>query len=79
MNTQAWSGALASFRSIRPWQIIVLIVVLLGAGAGTYLVYSSLTGSESTELEEDQQLIPVQRGRSGERGLDQRVGQLPES
>ena len=62
MSTQAWSGALASFRSIRRWQIIVLIVVLLGAGAGTYLVYSSLTGTESTELEEDQQLIPVQRG-----------------
>jgi RND family efflux transporter MFP subunit len=62
LNKETWSGALATFRSIRPWQIAVLIVVLLGAGAGTYLLYSSLTGSESTELEEDQQLIPVQRG-----------------
>ena len=62
MNSQAWSGALASFRSIRPWQIIVLILVLIGAGAVTYAAYSYLTGSESTELEEDQQLIPVQRG-----------------
>ena len=62
MNKETWSGALASFRSIRPWQIILLIVVLLGAGIGTFAVYSYLTGSESTELEEDQQLIPVQRG-----------------
>ena len=62
MSAETRSGVLASFRSIRPWQIIVLIVVLLGAGVGTYAIYSSLTGSESTELEEDQQLIPVQRG-----------------
>ena len=62
MNSETWSGALASLRAIRPWQIIVLIVLLLGAGAGTYAAYSYLTGSDSTELEEDQQLIPVQRG-----------------
>ena len=62
MNKETWSGALASLKSIRPWQIIVLVLVLLGAGAGTYVAYSSLTASESAELEEDQQLIPVQRG-----------------
>ena len=62
MNVETWSGALATLRSIRPWQIAVLIVVLIGAGAGTYAAYSYFTASESTELEEDQQLIPVQRG-----------------
>ncbi len=62
MNKETWSRALASVRAIRAWQVIVLVVILLGAGAGTYLAYSFLTVSDSVRLEEDQQLIPVQRG-----------------
>ena len=48
--------------SLRPWQILILIVALLGAGGGTFGVYLMVTRSGATELEENQQIVPVQRG-----------------
>ena len=53
---------LGSLRSLRPWQVAVLIVALVGAGVATFAVYLSVTSTDSVELTEDQQIVPVQRG-----------------
>ncbi len=53
---------LGSLRSLRPWQVSVLIVALVGAGVATFAVYLSVTSTDSVELTEDQQIVPVQRG-----------------
>ena len=48
--------------SLKPWQLIVLLAVLtVGAGA-SYGTYSLFTGPDESNLEADQQLVPVQLG-----------------
>ncbi len=49
-------------RTLKPWQIFILVVVVLGAAGGAYTVYNLSTPSTTVELEEDQQVVPVQRG-----------------
>lgn len=49
-------------KSIKPWQIGALIVILLGAFGGTAGVYLLVSGDDSVDLSANQQLIPVQRG-----------------
>ena len=53
---------LDAFKTLKLWQIGVLIAVLAGAGGTTYGVYALVSGSGQTGLSEDQQLIPVQYG-----------------
>jgi len=53
---------LNALRSLKLWQIGVLIAVLFGAAGATYGVYAWVSGSGQTRLREDQQLIPVQYG-----------------
>ena len=48
--------------ALRPWQIATLIAVLIIAAVATYVVYTSVTGTDSIKLTEEQQLIPIQRG-----------------
>ena len=53
---------LNSFKSLKPWQISILVVVLLGAIGTTYGVYALVSSSGEVNLGENQQLIPVQLG-----------------
>ena len=53
---------MAVLSALRPWQIATLIIILLVTVGATYFVYSRITSEETVELEENQQLIPVQRG-----------------
>ena len=53
---------LAALKSLKSWHIMVLVVVLFGAGAATYGVYANLSGQDRAGLAEDQQLIPVRLG-----------------
>ena len=56
-------GALmAAFRALKPWQIGVLVTILVGAAGATFGVYSLVSGSGEASLAGNQQLIPVQRG-----------------
>ena len=56
-------GALVDiFKSLKLWQIGVLVTVLAGAAGATYGVYALVSGPSSTGLSENQQLIPVQYG-----------------
>ena len=53
---------LDALRTLKLWQIGVLLAVLLGAAGGTYGIYAWLSGSGKVGLAEDQQLVPVQYG-----------------
>ena len=53
---------LNAFKSLKPWQISVLVIVLLGALGTTYGVYALASSSGEVDLGENQQLIPVQLG-----------------
>ena len=56
-------GALmATFRALKPWQIGVLVTILVGAAGAAFGVYSLVSGSDEASLAGNQQLIPVQRG-----------------
>ena len=56
-------GALVDvFKTLKLWQIGMLVVVLVGAAGATYGVYALVSGSGLASLGEDQQLIPVQYG-----------------
>lgn len=49
-------------RSLKAWQVLVLVVVILGSAGGTYAVFSSNKGSGTTALPENTQLSKVQLG-----------------
>jgi RND family efflux transporter MFP subunit len=51
-----------ALKSLRPWQIVVLVIVLLGAAGGTYGGYARASGPERPVLGTNQQLIPVKYG-----------------
>ena len=48
--------------ALKRWRIVALIVVLVVIAGGAFVVYRNATGTESAELEEDQQLVAVRRG-----------------
>ncbi len=49
-------------KTLKLWQISLLVAVLVGAAGATYGVYALVTGSGESSMGEDQQLIPVQYG-----------------
>ena len=51
-----------AIKSLKLWQIGVLVAVLVGTAGGTYGVYAWVSGPGQEDLGEDQQIIPVQRG-----------------
>ena len=51
-----------AIKSLAVWQIVFLLVVMLGAAATVYFVYAGATQPETTELAENQQLIPIRYG-----------------
>ena len=58
------TSALEVLKSIRVWQIVVLLGVVGLAAAGTYAAFTMATAEEATDLEEDQRLVAVQRRRT---------------
>ena len=56
------TSLLETLKSIRPWQIAVLVAIVVVAAAGGYVGYTRYTAEESTDLGEDQRLVAVQRG-----------------
>ena len=48
--------------ALKRWRIVALIAVLVVIAGGAFVVYGNITGTESGELEEDQQLVAVRRG-----------------
>ena len=56
------TSLLEALKSIRPWQIAVLVGIVVVAAAGGYVGYTRYTAEESTDLGEDQRLVAVQRG-----------------
>jgi len=50
-----------TFKTIKLWQVGVLVAVLVGTAGGSYGVYTVVSGLGQADLEEDQQLIPVTR------------------
>ena len=55
------TSALEVLKSIRVWQIVVLLGVVGLAAASTYAAFTMATAEEATDLEEDQRLVAVQR------------------
>ena len=51
-----------ALKSLSIWQMVVLVAVLFGSGAAVYYVYLDRTRPETTELAENQQLIPIRYG-----------------
>ena len=51
-----------ALKSLSVWQIIVLVAVMFGSAAAVYFLYTNATQPDTTELAENQQLIPVQYG-----------------
>ena len=51
-----------AIKSLKRWQIVVLIVVLIGAGGSAYTVFGKTNGSEGEGLAENQEIITVQYG-----------------
>ena len=49
-------------KSLAVWQIVALLAVMVGAAAAVYFVYAGAAQSDTTELAENQQLIPVRYG-----------------
>ena len=49
-------------KDLKLWQVVVLVVVMLGVGGGVYGVYSWATGSEADTLPDNVQLVQVQYG-----------------
>ena len=53
---------LIALRAIRPWQLAVVLVLVLGTAGAVYIGYTYVTKPATEVLGVDQQLIPVQRG-----------------
>ena len=53
---------LEAFKTLKAWQVGVLMATLLGAAGVTYGAYAMVGGSGEAKLGENQQLIPVQLG-----------------
>ncbi|MCY4365485.1 MAG: efflux RND transporter periplasmic adaptor subunit [Chloroflexi bacterium] len=51
-----------ALKTLSVWQIIVLVAVMFGSAAAVYFLYTNATQPDTTELAENQQLIPVQYG-----------------
>jgi len=49
-------------KSIKPWQLSILLAVLVAGAGGSYGIYSIFSDSGEVILEADQQLIPIQLG-----------------
>ena len=49
-------------RSLKLWQIAIIVVVILVVAVGAFRFLSGGGGSDSANIEEDQQLVPVRRG-----------------
>ena len=47
---------------LKRWRIVALVIVLVVIAAGAFVVYRNATGTESANLDEDQQLVAVRRG-----------------
>ncbi len=51
-----------TLKIIKPWQAGLLMAVLVGAAGATFGIYMAVAGTGGSGLNENQQLIPVQRG-----------------
>jgi tetratricopeptide (TPR) repeat protein len=51
-----------AIKSLKRWQMVALLLVILGAASATYGVYTRVSASGQVELAENQQLIPVGSG-----------------
>ena len=47
---------------VRRWHVIAIVIVLLVAAAGAFLVNQRSSTQDTANIEEDQQIIPVRRG-----------------
>jgi len=56
------NAILASLKTIRIWQFLVAAAVLLGASGATFGVYDQVSAPVRVDLQENQQIIPVQYG-----------------
>ena len=53
---------LIALRAIKPWQLAVVLVLVVGTAGAVYVGYTYVSEPETEVLGVDQQLIPVQRG-----------------
>ena len=51
-----------AIKSLAIWQVIVLLVALFGSAGAVYFFYADTTGTDSAQLSENQQLIPIRYG-----------------
>jgi HlyD family secretion protein len=51
-----------ALRTLKMWQVATLVIVLAAMGGGTFGAYTLLHDGDGDALEEDQSIIPVQRG-----------------
>ena len=51
-----------AFQSLKLWQAVVLVAVLVGAGGGTYGAHLLVSDTNEADLGEDQELFPVRLG-----------------
>ena len=59
---QAMETLWNALKSLAIWQVIVLIVVLFGSAGAVFYLYTDTTQTDSAELGENQQLIPIRYG-----------------
>ena len=53
---------LRSIKSIKLWQLLVLVAILCVSGGATYQVYSRVAAPATVDLAENQQIIVVEYG-----------------
>ena len=51
-----------TLKTLKHWQAGVLVAVLVGAAGATFGIYAAVTDTGGSGLDDNQQLIPVQRG-----------------